>query len=138
MRRYIVNLAASFSLVTLMATAPAAATDAAIRQVIGAQIEAFEADDFSAAFEHASPAIRRMFATPERFGSMVQQGYPMVHRPAGVRFLEAQERGAAVLQRVLITDEEGRLHLLEYEMIDADGRYLINGVRLLRGVDEGV
>jgi len=101
------------------------------RGVIEAQIAAFLADDFDAAFAFASPAIRGIFVTPERFGQMVVQGYPMVHRPAALRFLEAGERGGAIVQRVLVTDAGGRLHVLEYEMIRADDGFLINGVRIL-------
>ncbi len=134
MRRLVARLAVA----AFLAATPAAADDAAIRQVIDAQIAAFEADDFAAAFEHASPAIRGVFGTPERFGQMVRQGYPMVHRPAELRYLEARDGGRGRLQRVLITDASGRIHLLEYEMIEADGRYLINGVRILRGADAGV
>ena len=58
----------------------------AIREVISDQIAAFEADDFATAFGFASPAIREMFGTPDRFGRMVREGYPMVWRPGGVRF----------------------------------------------------
>ncbi|MEM7320650.1 MAG: DUF4864 domain-containing protein, partial [Pseudomonadota bacterium] len=55
---------------------------------ITAQIEALKVDDFAAAFEFASPQIQQIFRTPENFGAMVQSGYPMVWRPADVRFLE--------------------------------------------------
>ncbi len=135
------RLAASLAVAALLATTSAStggADDAAIRQVIGDQITAFEKDDFAAAFDFASRAIRDMFGTPERFGRMVRQGYPMVHRPAELLFLETRPGARAMLQRVLVTDGAGRVHLLEYEMVEADGRYLINGVRILRGADAGV
>jgi len=120
--------------------APAAAQSPAPRAVIEAQIAAFLADDFVAAFNFASPNIRTIFGTPERFGQMVVQGYPMVHRPAEVRFLDQAERGPALLQRVLMTDVGGRSHVLEYEMIPAPtpGGWLINGVRILPGLGAGV
>lgn len=108
------------------------------RSVIEAQIAAFMADDFEAAFGFASPAIRSIFGTPERFGQMVRQGYPMVHRPADLRFLDQSERGAAILQRVLITDQAGAVHVLEYEMLPAGGAFVINGVRILPGQGAGV
>jgi hypothetical protein len=132
------RLAAHLAVIAVLSTAPAVADEPAVRQVIGDQIAAFEADDFAAAFEYASPTIRGIFGTPERFGAMVQQGYPMVYRPDTLRFLEARDGARGIVQRVLITDATGRVHLLEYEMIDLDGRYLINGVRLLRGSEAGV
>lgn len=108
------------------------------RAVIEAQIAAFMADDFAAAFDFASPAIRAIFGTPERFGQMVTQGYPMVHRPSEVRFLDQAERGGAIHQRVLIADAVGRLHVLEYEMIPGPSGFVINGVRIVPGGAAGV
>jgi hypothetical protein len=116
----------------------APAQESGHRAVIEAQIAAFLADDFAAAFDFASPAIRAIFGTPERFGQMVMQGYPMVHRPADLRFLEQAERGGAIYQRVLITDAAGRLHLLEYEMIPGGSGFVINGVRIVPSGGAGV
>ena len=104
-----------------------------IRAVISAQIDAFRADDFDRAFTFASPVIQRIFGNSERFGAMVQQGYPMVYRPQSLRFLDVSERGGALVQRVLMTDAQGRAHLLEYEMVAGNGGFLINGVRLIQG-----
>lgn len=128
------------AVLTLGLATGATAQDAGHRAVIEAQIAAFLADDFVAAFEFASPAIRRIFGTPERFGQMVTQGYPMVHRPSDLRFLEQAERGGAIYQRVLISDAAGRLHVLEYEMIPgANGTgWAINGVRIVPGAGAGV
>lgn len=66
----------------------ASGREAAIRGVIGSQLDAFEADDVDRAFGFASNGIRGMFGTPERFGQMVREGYPMVWRPGEVRYLE--------------------------------------------------
>lgn len=109
----------------------AVAQEAEIRGVIGDQITAFRADDFGAAFAHASPAIKGIFGTPERFGAMVRQGYPMVHRPDEVRYLGLRQEGGRQVQRVMIRDGQGRVHFLDYEMIEAEGGWQINGVRLL-------
>lgn len=114
------------------------AQDSGHRAVIEAQIAAFMADDFAAAFDFASPNIQAIFGSAERFGQMVTQGYPMVHRPADLRFLEQSERAGAILQRVLISDQAGRLHVLEYEMIPAESGFVINGVRIVPGQGTGV
>lgn len=116
---------------------PAAAQEDAIRGVIGAQVEAFLADDFDTAFTYASPTIKRMFGTPERFGAMVRQGYPMVHRPREVRYLELRTVAGALWQRVMMTDAEGRIHLLDYQMIETPDGWQINAVQLLRGAGVG-
>ena len=70
---------------------PAQAQSDDIEAVIGAQLEAFAADDFAKAFTFASPMIKGMFGTPERFGQMVRGGYPMVWRPSRVEFGKVQD-----------------------------------------------
>lgn len=101
-----------------------------VTDTIDRQIAAFKADDFDEAFTFASPMIRNMFGTSDRFGQMVRQGYPMVWRPADVKYGSATEDGALVRQTVVITDQSGAVHVFEYEMVQGpDGSWLINGVR---------
>lgn len=116
---------------TLLLSLPVRADDAA-RQVISDQIAAFQQDDFETAFTYASPMIKGIFGTPQRFGQMVRDGYPMVWRPADVEFLEAEQTGAALVQDVLIRDAEGVLYEVEYEMIQGEDGWKINGVRVKR------
>ncbi len=104
---------------------------AAVRAVIAAQIEAFKVDDFERAFSYASPGIRRMFGTPDRFGQMVRDGYPMVWRPGEVRFSDLSRRDGRTLQRMVVTGGAGSVYVLEYEMIQDDEGWLIDGVRIL-------
>ena len=105
------------------------------RAVISSQIEAFLADDFVTAFGFASPMIQGMFGSPERFGAMVRNGYPMVWRPSDVQFLSSEERGGATIQTVRVTDADGRLFILEYEMIASEDGWRINGVRVQEAGD---
>lgn len=104
----------------------------AIEGVIQSQIEAFLADDVETAFTFASPNIQGLFGTPERFGMMVRQGYPMVWRPADVRYLELAEIGGQIWQQVMITDQAGAVHMLGYQMIETGAGWQINGVRILQ------
>lgn len=110
---------------------PAAAQEAPIEGTIRAQIDAFRQDDFATAFSYASPGIQAMFGTSERFGRMVVQGYPMVHRPAEVRMLGQEQRDGQLWQKVMITDAEGRIHLLGYEMVETPEGWRIDGVVML-------
>jgi len=128
---YAVLLAASLAL-------PASAQEEPIRNTIQSQIDAFLADDFARAFTFASPTIKGIFGTPDNFGAMVQQGYPMVHRPGAVRMLELREMAGRLYQRVMITDAAGRTHLLDYEMIETPEGWQINGVSLLPAPETGV
>lgn len=123
--------------VALVLAMPAAAQDVEIRGVISEQIEAFEADDFERAFTFASPTIRQIFRTPDNFGRMVVQGYPMVWRPAELRYLDLRKEGGTYRQRVMITDAEGRRHLLEYRMLQTENGWKINGVQILKAPGVG-
>lgn len=114
------------------------AQDNPVADTINDQITAFLADDFDTAFSYASPNLKRLFGSPERFGQMVVDGYPMVHRPAEVTMLEQQAVGESVMQRVMIRDQGGRLHVLGYQMVETDDGWQINGVQILRAPDVGV
>ena len=124
-----------FVLVLLAAiwiSSPIFAQNKDIENVISSQIEAFKQDDFAKAFSYASPMIKGMFGTSDRFGMMVRQGYPMVWRPADVTFQEQEMRGPLTYQKVLIRDKDGVFHTLEYEMLPTDSGWQINGVQYIR------
>lgn len=108
-----------------------------IEGTIQSQIDAFQVDDFATAFTFASPNIRRLFGNSDNFGTMVRQGYPMVWRPAEVRFLELRREAELLMQRVMIRDVNGVYHVLEYQMIAAGDGWQINGVRLMSAPGAG-
>ena len=105
----------------------------AITKTIQSQFDALIQDDFTNAFSYASPFIQGVFGTPERFGMMVAQGYPMVHRPSDVRFLELREIAGSLYQKVQVSDANGRIHFLDYQMVQGENGWKINGVQLLKG-----
>jgi hypothetical protein len=104
-------------------------TDASqVQEVIKGQLDAFAADDAQRAFSYASPAIREMFGTPERFIEMVRTGYPMVYRPASVSFFEPEMIEGELLQKVRMTDSSGAVWLAIYRMQrQSDKSWRING-----------
>ena len=104
---------------------------AGIENTIQSQVDAFLAEDATTAFSYASPNLKRLFGTPERFGVMVQNGYPMVWAPAEVRFLELRRQGELLFQKVLFVDRNGAPHVLEYNMMPSEDGWLIDGVQYL-------
>ncbi len=131
MRQFLAALAAALCLATAAPAEEGAAP--AIRDTIQSQIDAFLDDDFARAFTFASPGIQGIFRTPENFGRMVREGYPMVWRPESLRFLDLREVDGALWQKVLIEDAEGATHLLDYRMEpDGAGGWRIDGVQILR------
>ncbi len=116
---------------------PAQAQEAPIQTTIQSQLDAFMADDFVTAFSFASPMIKGIFGTSDNFGTMVQQGYPMVSRHGAVQMLELRTVAGNLWQRVMITDNSGRTHLLDYQMIETADGWQINAVQLLPAQDVG-
>jgi hypothetical protein len=125
-------------LLAVVLALPALAQEGPIRQTIQNQLEAFQADDFARAFTYASPNIKGLFGTPENFGAMVKNGYPMVYRPAEVEMGELREIAGNLWQRVRIVDQAGRAHLLDYMMVETPEGWQINAVQLLPAPDVGV
>lgn len=135
MRMLVVALLAALALSPSALRAQSPGAD--IRAVIEQQIEAFRIDDFETAFTFASPSIRRLFGSSARFGEMVQNGYPMVWRPADVRFSTLATRDGRTVQSVVVRDRSGVLHVLDYEMVTGKDGWRINGVMLRRPGDAG-
>jgi hypothetical protein len=109
----------------------------AIEATIQNQFNAFLQGDVVTAFTFASPGIQSMFGSAERFGMMVQQGYPMVWRPADVKYLELRTVAGNLWQRVMVTDQSGGVHMLDYQMIQTQKGWQINGVQLLPSAGVG-
>ena len=119
------------AVLTVFVAFSATAQQAQIEGTINSQIEAFKADDFADAFTYATPTLQMLFQSPENFKRMVTTGYPMVWRPAEVRYLELRDRGGALWQKVQITDGKGAVHLLDYKMEETDKGWRIAGVVIL-------
>ena len=64
-----------------------------IRDVIAAQLAAFQRDDAQEAFSLASPGIREKLGSPERFMAMVREQYQPVYRAKKVQFREPFDMG---------------------------------------------
>jgi hypothetical protein len=127
----------TLALVTLpLAAASQDASDStAIEAVISDQLADFNARDVPGAWEHASPTIQGMFGTPETFGTMVENGYPMVWDNSDARFFDLREEAGALRQKVMIEDPQGRAWILDYEMIELPEGWKINGVQVLPAPD---
>lgn len=94
----------SVLLLALSLALPAHAQEDPIQAVIESQIKALQVDDFDLAFSFASPNIKALFGTPETFGRMVKDGYPMVYRPSDVDMQELREIAGNLWQRVRVVD----------------------------------
>ena len=96
---------------------------------IAEQFRAFRDNDLPRAFSYASPMIRGYFGTPETFGEMVARGYPAIRDPGEIRLLDLRDIGGRLVQRVQVLDGNGLPHLFDYEVIETQDGWKINGVR---------
>ena len=111
------------------------ADESKIQNVISSQIEAFQQGDIETAFNFASPKIQMLFGSPENFGKMVKNGYPMVWRPSDVTFLRQKADGGVIFQEMRFFDSSGKAHSFIYEMVEVAGSWKINGVFKIRSSD---
>ncbi|WP_407492030.1 DUF4864 domain-containing protein [Pseudooceanicola sp. MF1-13] len=129
MRLFLAPIAA---LCLTLSAAPTFAQTNAPSDVITNQFDAFRDGDLPRAFSYASPMLQRYFRTPQNFGFMVQHGYSMVIDPDQMRMLDAREEGERVIQRVEVIDRKGVVHLLDYEMVETEDGWKINGVEFVK------
>ena len=117
-----------------LAQPPLTAADAsAVREVIEAQLDAFQKDDAPRAFSYATAGIRESFGTAENFLEMVRTSYPAVYRPKTVKFEAPQLVDDVVVQLVRLTDADGRTWIALYPMQrEPDGTWRIDGCQLAR------
>ena len=135
MRKSILMLVAALP---VAAAAQEAEDRSAIETVIADQLADFVKRDVPGAWEDASPMIQGLFGSPENFGAMVENGYPMVWNNSEARFLELREEAGALRQKVIVEDPEGRLWVLDYEMVELPEGWKINGVQVLPAPDLAV
>jgi hypothetical protein len=119
---------------------PVSATDKAeFQRIITAQITAFRADDGLAAYDFASPVVRKIFTSPEIFMTMVKQGYPQVYRPQSFSFTEAlTDHYGRPAQKMTVVGPDSKSYIAIYSMEkQPDGTWRIAGCTMLEipGVD---
>lgn len=117
---------------TLAAPRGASAEEPAdgIQAVIAQQIEDFRRSDVEAAFNRAAPSIQAIFGSPETFGRMVRNSYPMIWRPVRHEMQQLINTPSGFVQVVLFEDVNGKLHEAGYLMQPFEGEWRISGVQL--------
>lgn len=104
-------------------------TKAAIKEVIDAQINAFQRDDGVGAFSFASDGIRALFGTPDRFMKMVQSSYSQIYRPRSVEYRRLLIVRGEPVQEVFFVGLDLTTMLALYRMEQQpDGSWRVNGV----------
>jgi hypothetical protein len=111
----------------------------AIRQVIEAQLDAFQHDDGAKAFGFATPSIQQKFGDAATFMQMVKSGYSAVYRPRSVAFDRLVDTEFGPDQILRLIGPDGHAYTAHYIMQkQPDGSWMINGCYLTRVEDQNV
>lgn len=119
----------------ILAVRPVLADDPSgqpIREVIHQQLNAFNADDYAAAYRLASRRIQYKF-TLDEFKAMVRTGYPQIARSLRTAFggISYSEDKVHATARLDVTGVDLVTVRAEYRMVLENGHWKIDGVALL-------
>ena len=137
MRKRIISVLAggAAALLTAVSAMAQSADESAAQDIVTRQLEAFLSGDYDRAYSYASPDIKRIFPTLDRFMSMVQSGYLPVLRPGNYAFGRVEQMAdGRIVWEVLIRGPDGSDYTAVYFMErQADGSWMVDGVNLREG-----
>ena len=110
-----------------------AADEAAFKEIISAQISAFQTGNAEKAYAFASPGIQQKFADPGMFMSMARNGYAPVYDPRSIKFNKTGRELGGPTQHLDVVGPAGKLWTAIYGFEkQPDGTWRISSVRLVR------
>ncbi len=108
----------------------------AVRYTISAQIDAFKQNDVKKAYTFAAPNIQAQFPSPDIFGLMVRNGYPIIWKPKSYKFTTFKDLGNRCVQRVLFQSYNGSLESYDYILEKNGSVWKIAGVLTIKSAGE--
>ena len=107
-----------------------------VHHTISSQIDAFKKNDVEEAYTFAAPNIQAQFPSPETFGLMVRNGYPIIWKPKSFKFVKFKNLGDKCIQRVLFQSYNGSLETYDYILEKNNKEWKIAGVMTIKSADE--
>ena len=108
----------------------------AVRYTISSQIDAFKDNDVKKAYTFAAPNIQAQFPSPDIFGLMVRNGYPIIWKPKSYKFTTFKDLGNRCVQRVLFQSYNGSLESYDYILEKNGSVWKIAGVLTIKSAGE--
>lgn len=87
-----------------------------VQDTVRAQLKALAKGDADIAFANLSPQTQRYFAEPQHFMTSVATKAPPIVKTKSFAFVGLHQEAGQALQQVLLTDEEGRTWLANFEV----------------------
>lgn len=114
--------------VLAVAAVPAAAQAPALAaDVVQAQMEAFQRDDFDAAYALNSSGLQRLWER-RSWERMVRKAYPEIAAPAAVRVLDTFEGPGERYERIRVVGANGKVVDALYKLIEEGNAWRVDGV----------
>jgi Domain of unknown function (DUF4864) len=120
-------VAIALSFVSLRRTWDEYDAERATRAAIRGQLDAFNRNDYRAAYRFAAPEIQERFPLPE-FRRMVARGYPQIAQSRSASFGRPQIHGDTVAVPVTVTGKDGVTVHVTYLMRHERGGWRVAGV----------
>jgi hypothetical protein len=99
-----------------------------VKVVVAAQLEAFQREDFAAAYALAATGIRRQFRLPV-YERMIRRGYaPLLGHDRADPGVVQDDGGAMATMPVIVRDREGRPARFRYHLLREDDGWRVSGV----------
>ena len=104
----------------------------AVDEVLASQLAAFAAQDWEAAWSHASDAFRQA-VDAEGLARIIEEGFPVVAEAASHTVGDCEQRGDRVSALVTVVGRSGQEALVAYELVRERGTWAVDGAVTLEG-----
>jgi hypothetical protein len=96
--------------------------------VVGSQLAAFRAADYSSAYRHAASGVQQKFTLPQ-FEAMIRRDYGDMTNAQRIEFGFVKVRGATAVVHVFFIGENGSTRSFLYSLSAEGNSWKINGVQ---------
>ncbi|MGI9356937.1 MAG: DUF4864 domain-containing protein, partial [Rhizobiaceae bacterium] len=96
-----------FATTATLAVAEDNISSSAAQSIIDNQIKSFRSGDFEQAFSHASPNLKKMFGSAEKFVRMVKSGYGAIYGAQRWSFGRSRNVSGMLYQEVQLVGPKG-------------------------------
>jgi hypothetical protein len=114
-----------------------AAADRELYEVALAQLKAFQNEDFSGAYRHASSEFQSKWSVAD-FTTMIRREYATMLQPVRVELGPVRYHGQRATVELSLVSRSGRAVPCVYSFVHEDGRWRIDGAQLFPPVRPGV
>ena len=108
------------------------------RDVVAAQLDAFEHDDAGGAWKLAAPQVQAKFASADHFIGMVKSKYGPIYRHRSVDFGPAARKGEEIGMVVTIVDKDNEVWSALFTLSRQDGVWRTTGCLLAKAPQSSV